>query len=129
MTEKKLPVAATERKSREPHSRTGEAGHRGLVRCTIRRDPPRPFADGIAGERARLILVNLDKWVNGTVLRFGFFENAGAVRTWTGSEALKAQVRLAFKRWADLGIGLRFEEVADRAQAQVRALAAQLPSV
>jgi hypothetical protein len=64
--------------------------------------------------------MNQEKWVNGTLLRYGFFENTGRFTKWAGTNALKAQVRRAFKRWTDLGIGLRFEEVADRGQAGVR---------
>ena len=93
---------------------------RGVVRCAIREGTPREFAPGLAGERVRLIVGNKDKWVNGSLLRFGFFETSGPFKPWAGSEALKTQVRKAFTRWAALGIGLRFEEVTDRAQAQVR---------
>jgi hypothetical protein len=64
--------------------------------------------------------MNTDKWVNGTLLRYAFFPNSGASKPWAGDEALKAQVRKAIKQWTALGIGLRFEEVQDRAQAQIR---------
>ena len=85
--------------------------------CTIREGPTREFAPSVAGERARLIRMNEEKWVNGTLLHYAFFEDGGA---WSGSNALKSQARQAFQRWQDLGIGLRFEEVQDRTQAQVR---------
>jgi hypothetical protein len=88
--------------------------------CTLREGLPREFAPTVAGERLRLIRMNEDKWVNGTLLRYGFFENTGQFTKWAGTNALKAQVRRAFTRWTDLGIGLRFEEVADRVQAGVR---------
>lgn len=64
--------------------------------------------------------MNTDKWVNGTVLRYAFFPNNSAFRTWTGTDALKSQVRKAFKQWTDIGIGLKFEEVQERSQAQIR---------
>jgi hypothetical protein len=85
--------------------------------CTIREGPARELAPTVSGERARLILTNAEKWVNGTVLRYAFFEDGGP---WTGSTALKDQTREAFRRWLNLGIGLKIEEVQDRAQAQVR---------
>jgi len=58
--------------------------------------------------------------VNGTLLRYSFFENTGQFKKWAGTDALKSQVRKAFKRWSDLGIGLRFEEITDRTQAAAR---------
>jgi hypothetical protein len=58
--------------------------------------------------------------VNGTPLKYAFFENTAPFERWTGTDALRAQVRRAFKRWADLGIGLRFEEVADRSASEIR---------
>jgi hypothetical protein len=54
------------------------------------------------------------------VLRYAFFPNSGNFKPWAGNDSLKMQVRKAFKQWADVGIGLKFEEVQDRAQAQVR---------
>lgn len=88
--------------------------------CTLREGPPREFARTVAGERLRLIRMNGDKWVNGTLLRYAFFENTGQFKKWAGTDTLKAQVRRAFKRWTDLGIGLRFELLADRRQADMR---------
>lgn len=87
--------------------------------CAIRQGPPRQFAPGVSGERTRLIIMNVDKWVNGTQLTYAFFENTGSFKKWAGSDALKSQTRKAFKRWADLGIGLRFAET-NRAAAQIR---------
>src|SRR5688572_20842219 len=96
-----------------------DAASQGRRKCMLR-EKPRDLAPGISGERARLILQNVDKWVNGTLLRYAFFESRQPFTPWAGTEALKNQVRTAFKRWAAVGIGLRFEEVADRTQAQVR---------
>ena len=89
-------------------------------RCAIRQGPPREFAANVAGERARLIVLNGPKWVNGTVLRYAFFPNQGGFRSWYGATGLKDHVREAFRRWTAIGIGLRFEEVTDTAQAQIR---------
>ncbi len=68
----------------------------------------------------RLLLMNQDKWVNGTLLKYAFFEDTRTFRRWVGTEALKGQVRRAFQRWMDLGIGLRFEEAPSRALAEIR---------
>jgi hypothetical protein len=78
------------------------------------------LAATVGGERARLIRMHADKWVNGTTLTYAFFEDAGRFRPWAGSSALRSQVARAFARWAALGIGLRFEESATRAGAQIR---------
>jgi hypothetical protein len=88
--------------------------------CSMREGPRRQFAPSVGGERARLIRMNVDKWVNGTVLTYGFFENSGVFRRWAGNDTLRSQVRKAFGRWAALGIGLKFREVATRSDAQVR---------
>jgi hypothetical protein len=73
-----------------------------------------------------------DKWVNGTELSYYFFHRPtdgqnvsfadGSTQfvPWAGAEAQKNVVREAFKKWADLGIGLKFKEVAAREQAMVR---------
>jgi hypothetical protein len=92
---------------------------RGRVRCSIREGPPRQFAPDVAGERMRLIVMNHDKWVNGTVLRYAFF-SGNQFASWAGTDALRQQVRRAFQRWQELGIGLRFEEAPNRSQSQIR---------
>lgn len=102
-----------------PEASTGPSS-KGLVRCAIRQGPVREFSPDVGGERARLIVVNRDKWVNGTVLRYAFFGAGGTFGSWAGNDALKSQVRKAFKKWADVGIGLKFEEVSDRSNAQIR---------
>jgi hypothetical protein len=61
-----------------------------------------------------------DKWVNGTTITYGFFENTEPFRPWAGTSTLKDQARKGFARWTALGIGLRFEEASSRASAQVR---------
>jgi hypothetical protein len=53
-------------------------------------------------------------------LRFAFFPNSGSFKPWGGTETLKQLTRKAFAKWAGIGIGLKFQEVADRAQAEVR---------
>lgn len=109
---------STDMAAKERRARVATTPMRRL--CTIRAGAPRQFSPGVAGERIRLILVNADKWVNGTVLKYSFFEGQERFAKWTGSDALRSQVRKAFRRWADLGIGVGFDETADRAAAEVR---------
>ena len=73
-----------------------------------------------------------DKWVNGTVLRYYFFDKEtdgqnvtlrdGTARwiPWTTTDLEKAVVRQAFEAWKNLGIGLEFKEVNSREEAEVR---------
>ncbi len=88
--------------------------------CTLREGTPPQFSPEVGGERVRLIILHGRKWVNGTTLKYAFFENRNPFSKWAGTDALRAQVRRAFKRWADLGIGLRFEEVTDRSASEMR---------
>ena len=72
--------SAPRQPSRSPRTTTShrqarapaEAGMRRL--CAIREGPPRQFPSTLSGERARLIIMHADKWVNGTVVKYAFFE-------------------------------------------------------
>ncbi len=77
----------------------------------------RTFAPGVTAERARLIRQIADKWLNGTTIRYWFFDTP---KPWTAPAAQKNVVREAFRRWKALGIGLDFAEVRNRADADVR---------
>jgi hypothetical protein len=88
--------------------------------CAVREGPPRQFPATLSGERTRLIIMHADKWVNGTVLKYAFFEPKEPFTRWAGTDALRAQTRRAFQRYTDLGVGLRFEMVSDRPSAQIR---------
>ena len=95
---------------------TRPAGQGGLRRmCAIREGPPRQFPASLSGERTRLIIMHADKWVNGTVVKYAFFEASGSFKRWAGTDALRSQVKKAFQRYTDIGVGVRFEPVADRA--------------
>ncbi|MFI5008117.1 MAG: M12 family metallopeptidase, partial [Solirubrobacterales bacterium] len=97
------------------------AARAGLRRmCAIREGPPRQFPSTLSGERARLIIMHADKWVNGTVVKYAFFEPKESFTRWAGTDALRSQARKAFQRYMDLGIGVRFEPVTERASAQIR---------
>ena len=100
--------------------------------CSNPARKPRQLDSNISGERAKLILSNSTKWVNGTTLHYYFFNRASdgdyielengkqAWRPWKGTPRQQAVVRKAFKAWKDLGIGLRFMEVKKREDAEIR---------
>lgn len=90
------------------------------------------FDASVNSNRARLIRVSANKWANGTTLHYYFFDKATDGETvtaangtskfikWTTTEAEKNVVRAAFQKWKDVGIGLEFEEVKNRQEAEIR---------
>lgn len=100
--------------------------------CNVRPSTPRSFGADVHDGRVRAINSLADKWVNGTVLRYFFFDKANDGRlvqfadgssrfvTWKGTTAQKKTVRDAFAKWKSLGIGLEFKEVDSAAEAEIR---------
>jgi hypothetical protein len=79
--------------------------------CSLPKTPERRFAPSVSPGRARAIVDNQAKWVNGTTLNY-FFDG--------GPSAQRAAVRKGFKAWEDVGIGLKFSEVTNRDGSQIR---------
>ncbi|GFE72134.1 M12 family metallopeptidase [Chroococcus sp. FPU101] len=84
--------------------------------CAMPQIVERTFTAEVAPNRQELIILFGNKWLNGTLLHYYFF-NEGL---WAGSEAEKAVVREAFKTWKTIGIGLEFKEVTFRSEAEIR---------
>jgi hypothetical protein len=95
----------------------GEEGRNVPLRfCALPKVPPRIFSPDVSPGRAELIQTTSKKWVNGTKLRYWFFDsgpNAG------GDDQMEI-VRDGFGVWHDVGIGIKFEEVEDMGEAEVR---------
>lgn len=72
---------------------------------------PMALPANITDERKSFILSGAKKWVNGTDIKYFFTE---------GDEAQRQVVRQAFEQWKDLGIGISFTEVTDRAASMCR---------
>ena len=85
--------------------------------CAARFPKARKFAAGVTADRARLIRQTSDKWLNGTTIRYWFFDKP---KKWTAPNSQKNVVREAFRKWKALGIGLDFAEVKNRTEADVR---------
>jgi hypothetical protein len=66
--------------------------------------------------RTRAILLTKTKWANGTVLHYCFYKS-GHFKVPT---AQARAVRKAFAKWKATGIGLRFKEVSDLEEAEIR---------
>jgi len=100
--------------------------------CTVRPSAPRVFGPDVHDGRVRAINSMAEKWVNGTLLHYYFFDKAsdgetvtladGSTQfvTWKGSDAQKKVVRDAFAKWKALGIGLEFKEVSSPDEAEIR---------
>ncbi|MCD9015598.1 M12 family metallopeptidase [Parachryseolinea silvisoli] len=89
--------------------------------CTLVLTPPRTFAADVSGFRAAMILVSDRKWVNGTKLRYYFFTGSdGSPASWKGDATQKNVVKEAFATWKKQGIGLEFEEVSNKEDAEIR---------
>jgi len=78
----------------------------------------RPLPPGVEADarRAAAILSNQTKWVNGTVLHYGFFKAGHFSVPKKQADA----VRAAFAKWKTIGIGLDFKEVDQLSEAEVR---------
>ncbi|WP_136667958.1 M12 family metallopeptidase [Flavobacterium sp. H122] len=90
--------------------------------CSLVEVPERVFAPEVGTGRAAMIRIIVKKWVNGTKLKYYFFNGStdGSPATWKGASNQITAVKNAFKAWKNLGIGLEFEEVNDKNDAQIR---------
>ena len=90
--------------------------------CTLVKAPVRVFAPEVAAHREAMILVSSKKWVNGTQLKYYFFNggNDGSPVAWKGDATQQNMVKQAFQTWKNLGIGLTFTETNDKNEAQIR---------
>lgn len=107
--------------------------------CSLAEAPGPAFAPGLTAERLGALVGGRRMWVNGTVLHYYFYDDEsggpgappGSVISvpggkgtrrvpWGGSKEQQDVVREAFQEWGGLGIGVRFREVADRSEAELR---------
>lgn len=100
--------------------------------CNLPKMPEREFSMPVGPMRMEAILVMAKKWVNGTTLKYAFFEgdnfftmvtdNIGNQTKvyWRGTEEEKQAVRNAFAKWKSQQIGLDFEETDDMLDSIIR---------
>ncbi|HEY9099501.1 MAG TPA: M12 family metallopeptidase [Thiobacillus sp.] len=73
---------------------------------------PRQFDPSVDAMRARAIISNGKKWVNGTQLTYYCYQSGDAVpAAWRGSATDIREVGNAFDAWFKLGIGISFKAV------------------
>lgn len=122
--------AKSRKKSTPKPSTTNEA--KGHFYCSLPQVPERVFSPNVHPGRLSLIRVIADKWVNGTILHYYFFDRQSdgeyvyftdGTREWrsyVGDEDQREVVRDGLEIWKDMGIGIEFQEVDKRADAEVR---------
>lgn len=85
--------------------------------CAARFPAPPKLSKDVSPDRARLIRQTANRWLNGTTLRYWFFDSPAKL---TAPKKELDVVRAAFKSWKALGIGLDFLEVKKQADADIR---------
>jgi Matrixin len=85
--------------------------------CSTRKVPDRIFPADFNLDRMRSIIVIDKMWVSGTVLHYCFLNQPSKFK---GTEEQKKVVRDGFNMWKNLGLGVKFEEVLNPDDAQVR---------
>jgi hypothetical protein len=112
-------IEALERRLQVPGSQ--QNGH-GSVEAGVQSycalpEVPEPEMDAsVSPHRASLIRYIGKKWVNGTKLRYYFFETG----EFSANNVQKDLVRKGFQVWKDVGIGIEFEEVTQISEAEIR---------
>lgn len=103
-----------------------------MTYCSLPMVAPPQLPPDLDSDREELIIMQLKKWVNGTTLRYYFFDEETdgrnvqlptgqtVFRPWKTSNAEKDIVRHAFDVWKNVGIGINFKEVSSRNQAEIR---------
>lgn len=81
--------------------------HEHRMFCTLPKVSPPPLPADLGMPRSEAIVLNMNKWINGTTLTY-FFKKVGQF-AWPDHQ--KAVVREAFGKWKALEIGLNFAEV------------------
>ncbi len=113
---------ATTKKTTKPSKPDETAQQSKFNYCNLIEMPARVFDPEVSPNRAAMIIITQKKWVNGTKLKYYFFNGGsdGSPSTWKGTTAQMNVVKQAFNTWKSLGIGLEFEETNDKNDAQVR---------
>ncbi|MEH6626512.1 MAG: matrixin family metalloprotease [Motiliproteus sp.] len=84
--------------------------------CGLPDVPLRELEAGIDPGRESLIRAIEKKWVNGSELKYFFFESGA----WGGSNSQQKVVSDAFDEWKEVGLGLNFKEVDSPDDADIR---------
>lgn len=99
-----------------PPGRERNGAHEAEQFCALPVVPERTFASDVSPGRARLIQAMDKKWVNGTKLRYCFFDSG----PYAGEQRQEDIVREGFVVWENVDIGIEFEEVRNLSEAEIR---------
>lgn len=64
----------TEVEQADQHDQVGAESEYAYSYCSLEAEPERTFSSDVSPDRSRLIRLNAQKWVNGTVLHYHFFD-------------------------------------------------------
>jgi hypothetical protein len=87
-----------------------------VQQCVLPKIAEPTFGANVSPGRARLVRTLSKRWVNGTKLRYYFFEGGREA----GGNQQRDIVREGFEVWKKLGIGIEFEEVGSISSADIR---------
>jgi hypothetical protein len=130
MARRRTPKTPESSEQVDPKVYSEQAGNYSY--CALPAVPEREFAPDVNPNRASLIVVLGKKWVNETILHYYFFDQptdgrnvvlangTRQWRPWTTTAAEKEVVRRAFAAWKAVWIGLTFQEVNSRDEAEIR---------
>jgi hypothetical protein len=121
LSELERRIAAIEKRLLSEPTEAGNAvGQRGadspLCYCALPPTKPRIFSADVSPIRAQLIRTISKRWLNGTKLRYYFFESGREA----GDNEQRDIVRQGFEIWKNVGIGIQFEEVRSIGSAEIR---------
>ena len=111
------PRSGARRKQLNRERTVPEAPHR----C-LREETKGSMPNCFYGGRAQMLREFAKKWINGTTLHYYFFNrnSDGSDGNWVGSNSQKAIIRRAILDWQDIGMGVKFQEVTNREEAEIR---------
>lgn len=87
--------------------------HRKYSYCMLPSVQERIFDKSVAPNRAAIVMNTAKKWVNGTILKYFFFNSIQNLPQIIA-------VRKGFEQWEKTGIGIKFTEVFDPFEAELR---------
>ena len=112
----RLDAIEDEMQRKHGDSNDGSSEGGSMECCGLPTVPMRELEAGIDPGRESLIRSIEKKWVNGTELKYYFFDEGA----WGGSSGQQQVVKDGFSDWKNVGIGLSFKEVSRADQADIR---------
>jgi len=105
--------------AQHPYERAETANPTSMPLCSTPPKPKPQLPPAVMADlsRARAVIATRGKWMNRTVLHYGFIKDGSHYHV---PDEQVDVVRQAFATWKALGIGLEFTEVTDLSEAEIR---------